>query len=96
MENLDALLGADELLSQVTEFELHRPAKTGDRERIAISVHESLTGDHCGRFCAIPNLLIRESKEEYIGIGDSLEEALKHCLKKIKGIPIEEIIIGLA
>ena len=51
-----------------------------------------LTGDHRGRFYAVPNLVIRESKEEYIGIGGSLEEALKNCLTKIKGIPIEEII----
>ena len=71
---------------------MDRPAKTAEGERITISVHEMLTGDHRGRFYAVPNLVIRESKEEYIGIGGSLEEALKNCLTRIKGIPIEEII----
>jgi hypothetical protein len=92
MEDLDSLVGADGVLSRVTEFELDRPAKAGEGERITISVHEMLTGDHRGRFYAVPNLVIRESKEEYIGIGGSLEEALKNCLTKIKGIPIEDII----
>jgi hypothetical protein len=92
MEDLDSLVGVNEALSQVTEFQLDRPGKTKDGERISISVHEILTGDHRGRFYAIPNLVVRESKEEYIGLGDSLEEALKNCLKKIKGISIEDII----
>jgi hypothetical protein len=90
MEDFDSLIGVGEALSRVTEFELNRPGKTAEGERIAISVHEILTGDQRGRFYAIPNLVIRESKEEYIGMGASLEKALENCLKKIKGIRLRK------
>jgi len=89
MENLDALLGTDEILSRVTEFELTRGGRNG---QLIISVHEVLNGPNKNKFYAVPNDLIHFANEQYTGRGGSVEDALKDCLAKIKGIATGEII----
>jgi hypothetical protein len=41
---------------------------------------------------AVPNLLIQEADKKYFGVGDSKILALKDCLKKIKDVPIGDIV----
>jgi hypothetical protein len=83
-------VGENELLTRVHKYELKRSA-----DKFRIDVHEVLAGTLEDRFFAIPNLLVREDRdvdEQYIGCGNTEEEALEDCLKKIKRAPIQEII----
>ena len=70
MDDFDSLIGDDEFLQRVTEFQLNRISQTGEDGRITISMHELLTIDRKGKFVAIPKVVISESKEEYLGFGD--------------------------
>ncbi len=88
MENIEELLNQDDVLSRVHQFELER-----DEEKIFINVREPLGGSDKGTFIAVPTLIIQDcSNTEYVGLGDSVEEALKDCLKRIKGVPLLQII----
>jgi hypothetical protein len=88
MENIEALLSQDDILSRVHQFELER-----EEWRIFITVRELLNGSKKGSFYAIPNIVVREcSNAEYIGLGDSVEESLRDCLERIKGVPLHQII----
>ena len=90
MEALEKLLAEGDLLSRVVCFELNRSGDNG--QKISISVHEFLTGEHRGQFCAEPTDPIRQCKTQYLGVGDSIEEALKNCLENIKGVSMAEIL----
>ena len=64
-------------------------------EKVRIDVHEVLAGTIEDKFFAIPNMLSREDREvdsQYIGCGNTQEEALRDCLKKIKSLPLEVVI----
>jgi hypothetical protein len=88
MQNLESLLNEDELLLKISTFDLQR-----ENEHLHIDVHECLSGSAKGKFFAVPNLFIIHCKNEsYIGKGDSTEEALKDCLKKIKEVSFDEIL----
>ena len=88
MENIEELLSQGDILSRVHQFELQR-----EEGRMFITVKEILGGSIKGKFVAIPNFVIQEcSNSEYIGLGGSVEEALKDCLKRIKGVPLHQII----
>jgi hypothetical protein len=79
-----------ELLTRVHKYELKR-----SNEKFRIDVHEVLAGTVEDRFFAIPNRLIREDRDvdsQYIGCGNTEEEALEDCLKKIKRVPVQEIL----
>ena len=89
MENIEELLSQDDILSRVYQYELDR-----EEGRIFINIRELLNGSKKGMFYAYPSLFIQEcNNTEYIGSGDSAEEALKDCLKKIKDIPIRQIML---
>ncbi len=88
MENIEEFLSQDDFLSRMHQFELER-----EGERMFITVKEILGGPIKVRFFAIPNFFIQDCiNSEYIGSGDSVEEALKDCLKRIKGVPLLQII----
>ena len=88
MENTKEFLNQDDVLSRVHQFELER-----DEERIFINVREPLVNSDKDAFIAVPSLIIKECGNiEYVGLGNSVEEALKDCLKRIKGIPLGQII----
>ena len=90
MEDLNKLLAERDLLTRVVWYELNRFADTG--QKISICVHEFLNGENKGKFCAEPTDIINQCKAEYLGIGDSVEEALKKCLTKIKGVSMDDIL----
>ncbi len=88
MENTEEFLNQDDVLSRVHQFELER-----DEERIFINVREPLVNSDKGAFIAVPSLITQEcSNTDYVGLGNSVEEALKDCLKRIKGMPLRQII----
>jgi hypothetical protein len=83
-------INANEMLTRVHKYELKRGA-----DRFRIDVHEILAGTVDEKFFAIPSLLTKEDRdadEQYIGCGNTEEEALEDCLKKINRAPIQEII----
>ncbi len=88
MENTKEFLNQDDVLSRVHQFELER-----DEERMFINVREPLINSDKGAFIAVPSLITQEcSNTDYVGLGNSIEEALKDCLKRIKGMPLSQII----
>jgi hypothetical protein len=88
MENTKEFLSQDDVLSRVHQFELER-----EEERIFINVREPLVNSDKGAFIAVPSLITQEcGNTDYVGLGNSVEEALKDCLKRIKGIPLSQII----
>jgi hypothetical protein len=83
-------INENELLTRVCKYELKR-----ETEKFRIDVHEVLAGTLEDKFFAIPNLLVREEREvdpQFIGCGNTEQEALEDCLKKIKKAPLQVII----
>ena len=88
MENTEEFLNQDDVLSSVHQYELER-----DEERVFINVREPIGGSTKGSFIAVPSLISKEcSNTDYVGLGDSVEEALNDCLKRIKGISLSQVI----
>lgn len=88
MENTDEFLNQDDVLSRVHQYELER-----DEERVFVNVREPIGGSSKGSFIAVPSLISKEcSNTDYVGLGDSVEDALKDCLKRIKGVSLRQII----
>ena len=97
MENTKEFLNQDDVLSRVHQFELER-----EEERIFINVREPLVNSDKGAFIAVPSLITQEcGNTDYVDLGNSVEEALKDCLKRIKvlgafcpgkGMPLSQII----
>ncbi len=58
-----------------------------------IVIQEALSDSMIHKFTAIPVIytLNKPGHEEYVGYGNSIEEALRDCLKKIKGKSFDQI-----
>jgi hypothetical protein len=82
-----AILGDDEILARVHRFKLFR-----NEGNLYIDVYEAVLGKPPHKFIAVPNLLLKESEEKFFGVGDTKKDALTDCLKKIRAVPIEEIV----
>ncbi len=82
-----AILGDDEILARVHRFKLFR-----NEGNFYIDVYEAVLGKPPHKFIAVPNLLLKESEEKFFGVGDTKKDALTDCLKKIRAVPIEEIV----
>jgi hypothetical protein len=83
-------INENELLTKVHKYELKR-----NTEKFRIDVHEVLAGTIDDKFFAIPNLLSREERDvdpQFIGCGNTEQEAVEDCLKKIKRAPLQVII----
>ncbi len=79
-------LHKDDIFTRVSRFNLIRNGRM-----LYIDVHQSIQGQLAAKFVAVPNLVNIIAKPEKQGIGKNEQEAIKDCLKKIKGQPIEEI-----
>ena len=79
-------LHKDDIFTKVTRFNLIRNGRM-----LYIDVHQSIQGQLAAKFIAVPNLVNIIAKPEQQGIGENEQEAIKDCLKKIKGQPIEKI-----
>jgi hypothetical protein len=82
-----AILGNDEILARVHRFKMFR-----NEGNLYIDVYEAMLGKPTHKFIAVPNLLLKESEEKFFGVGDTKKDALADCLKKIRAVPIEEIV----
>jgi hypothetical protein len=82
-----AILGEDEILARVHRFKLFR-----NEGNLYIDVYEAVLGKPPHKFIAVPNLLLKESEERFFGVGDTKKDALTDCLKKIRAVPIQEIV----
>jgi hypothetical protein len=82
-----AILGEDEILARVHRFKMFR-----NEGNLYIDIYEAMLGKPPHKFIAVPNLLFKESEEKFFGVGDTKKDALAECLKKIRAVPIEEIV----
>jgi len=57
-----------------------------------IDVYEAVLGKPPHKFIAVPNVLLKESEETFFGVGIQRKMLLTDCLKKIRAVPIEEIV----
>lgn len=88
MTNTKELLNQDDVLSRVHQFELER-----EEGKMFINVREPLGGSDKGTFIAVPTLITQDCiNTAYVGLGDTIEESLRDCLKRIKGVPFRQII----
>lgn len=79
-------LHQNDILTKVTRYNLIRNGRM-----IYIDVHKNIQGHLAGNFIAVPNLINIVAKPEHQGAGEDEEKALKDCLKKIKGLNMEEL-----
>lgn len=82
-----SIINTDEIFARIHKYKIFR-----SEGNLYIDVYEAILGKPANKFMAIPNLIFREAEKEYFGIGESQKEALKDCLKKIKDVPINEIV----
>ena len=82
-----AILGDDEILARVHRFKLFR-----NEGNLYIDVYEAVLGKPPHKFIAVPNLMLKESEEEFFGVGDTKKDALTDCLKKIRAVPIQQVV----
>jgi len=82
-----AILSDDEILARVHRFKLFR-----NEGNLYLDIYEAVLGKPPHKFIAVPNLLLKESEEKFFGVGDTKKDALTDCLKKIRAVPIEEIV----
>ena len=88
MVNTKGLLNQDDVLSRIHQFELER-----EEGKIFINIREPLGGTDKGTFIAVPTLIVQDcTNTQYVGLGDTIEEALEDCLKRIKGASFSQII----
>lgn len=75
-------LNEKETLCRVRRYDLYRQDGL-----LSISVQEMIAGESAYEFYAIPTLGGNLcDQEDYRGVGNSETEALKDCLRRIKGI----------
>lgn len=98
MNNLDEL-PEGEILRSMALYQLLRLGTRVDSEgdiarstgQIEIRVFKYLNGERIGQFMAQPYLGMTYSAAEFIGRGDTEQEALYAMLNKIKGVPYERM-----
>ena len=80
-------LNQEDMLSKVHQYKLDRPDGW-----CYIAVHEVIASDAATvHFIAVPNLVVQQTKQEYFGTGETAEDALADCLKKIKSVDIRTL-----
>ena len=79
-------LHVNDILTRITRYNLIRKGRM-----IYIDVHQKIQGNLAGDYIAVPNLVNIVAKPEHQGAGSTEQEALESCLKKIKGLNIEEL-----
>jgi len=90
MSDYDLEEGA--ILTKVSRYELERGKEDKEGKRIFIDVHLVLSDEKKGMYFAIPHLMLGGTKQKYMATGGTEEEALKKCLKLIKGIDPHDVI----
>ncbi|MDM8538378.1 hypothetical protein QUF70_16610 [Desulfobacterales bacterium HSG17] len=80
-----------DILTKVTKYNLIRNGRM-----IYIDLHQKIQGNLAGEFIAVPNLINIVAKPEHQGAGANEQQALEDCLKKIKGLNLEDLFPAAA
>lgn len=80
-----------DILTKITRYNLIRNGRM-----IYIDVHQKIQGNLAGKFIAVPNLVNIVAKPEHQGAGEDEQKALEDCLKKIKGLNMEDLFPSAA
>lgn len=84
-------LNPEDMLSKIHQFKLDRPDGW-----CYISVHEVIASERAKiRFIAVPNMAVQQAENQYFGTGESVEDAVTDCLKKIKAVGIKTLFPNL-
>ena len=75
-----------DILTKISRYNLIRNGRM-----IYIDVHQKIQGNLAGKFIAVPNLVNIVAKPEHQGAGEDEQKALEDCLKKIKGLNLEDL-----
>lgn len=75
-----------DILTKVSRYNLIRNGRM-----IYIDAHKKIQGNLAGAYIAVPNLVNIVAKPEHQGAGRTEQDALEDCLKKIKGLNLEDI-----
>ncbi len=79
-------LHVNDILTRVSKYNLIRKGRM-----IHIDVHQKLQGKLAGEYVAVPNLINIVALPQYQGAGDTEAAALEDCLRKIKGLGMEDL-----
>ena len=79
-------LHQDDILTKISRYNLIRNGRM-----IYIDVHQKIQGNLADKFIAVPNLVNIVAKPEHQGAGENEQNALEECLRKIKGLNIEDL-----
>lgn len=79
-------LHQDDILTKISRYNLIRNGRM-----IYIDVHQKIQGNLADKFIAVPNLVNIVAKPEHQGAGENEQKALEECLRKIKGLNIEDL-----
>ncbi|MFN2357687.1 MAG: hypothetical protein ABR534_08105 [Desulfotignum sp.] len=79
-------LHVNDILTRITRYNLIRSGRM-----IYIDVHQKIQGHLAGAYIAVPNLVNIVAKPEHQGAGDTEPRALEDCLKKIKGLNVQDL-----
>ena len=79
-------LHQNDILTRVSKYNLIRNGRM-----IYIDVHKKIQGNLAAGFIAVPNLVNIVAKPEHQGAGEDEQRALEDCLRKIKGLNLEDL-----
>jgi len=79
-------LHVNDILTRISRYNLIRNGRM-----IYIDVHQKIQGHLAGAYIAVPNLVNIVAKPEHQGAGDTEPRALEDCLKKIKGLNVQDL-----
>ena len=82
-----SVINEEEIFARIHKYKIFR-----NEGNLFIDVYEVILGKPAHKYMAVPNLLFQEADREYFGMGDSKIAALKNCLRKIKDVPISDIV----
>jgi len=79
-------LNVKDILTRVTRYNLIRNGRM-----IYIDVHKKIQGNLADDYIAVPNLVNIIADSIHQGAGSTEDAALADCLKKIKGLNLEDL-----
>jgi len=79
-------LNQNDILTKISRYNLIRNGRM-----VYIDVHRKIQGNLAADFIAVPNLVNIVAKPEHQGAGEDEQKALENCLKKIKGLNLEDL-----
>ena len=79
-------LHKNDIFTRTSRYNLIREGRM-----IYIDVHQAIQGSLAAPFVAVPNLVNIVAIPDHQGVGKSEKEAVEDCIKKIKGMKVEDL-----